>query len=108
MKQKHADYQMVPYPKARRFMAAARRSVQGKPMMHGLIEVDVTRVRTFLREYARRLGGLCDQGRSRLAQVRSAAQDNHALRYDLRGRGRSAIRGAGTVGRRAVAAATAG
>ena len=45
MKQKHADYKMVSYPKSSRFMAAARRSVQGKPIMHGLIEVDVTRAR---------------------------------------------------------------
>ena len=50
MKQKHADYKMVSYPKIRRFMAAARRSVQRKSMMHGLIEVDVTRARAFLRE----------------------------------------------------------
>lgn len=51
MKQKHADYKMVSYPKIRRFMAAARRSVPCKPMMHGLIEVDVSRAREFLRDH---------------------------------------------------------
>jgi pyruvate/2-oxoglutarate dehydrogenase complex dihydrolipoamide acyltransferase (E2) component len=51
MKQKHADYQVVPYPKMRRLEAIAYRSVQHKPMIHGLIEVDVTRARAFLREY---------------------------------------------------------
>jgi 2-oxoacid dehydrogenases acyltransferase (catalytic domain) len=51
MKQKHADYKMVSYPKIRRFMAAGRRSVQYTPRMHGLIEVDVTRARAFLRDY---------------------------------------------------------
>jgi len=51
MKQKPADYKMVSYPKSRRFMAAARRSVQRTPRMHGLIEVDVTRARTFLRDH---------------------------------------------------------
>ena len=51
MKQKHADYQVVPYPKIRRWMAAMFRSVQHKPMMHGLIEVDVTRARAHLREH---------------------------------------------------------
>jgi len=45
MKQKHVDYKMVSYPKIRRFMAAARRSVQRTPRMHGLIEVDVTSAR---------------------------------------------------------------
>jgi hypothetical protein len=48
MKQKHADYQVVSYPKSRRFMAAARRSVQRTPRMHGLIEVDVSRARAFM------------------------------------------------------------
>ena len=51
MKQQHADYQVVPYPKMRRLEAIAYRSVQHKPMIHGLLEVDVTRARTFLREY---------------------------------------------------------
>ncbi len=51
MKQKHADYQVVPYPKIRRWMAAMFRSVQHKPMIHGLLEVDVTRARAHLREH---------------------------------------------------------
>jgi pyruvate/2-oxoglutarate dehydrogenase complex dihydrolipoamide acyltransferase (E2) component len=51
MKQQHADYQVVPYPKIRRWMAAMFRSVQHKPMIHGLLEVDVTRARAHLREY---------------------------------------------------------
>ena len=51
MKQQHADYQVVPYPKIRRWMAAAFRSVQHKPMIHGLLEVDVTRVRAHLKEH---------------------------------------------------------
>jgi pyruvate/2-oxoglutarate dehydrogenase complex dihydrolipoamide acyltransferase (E2) component len=51
MKLQHIDYQMVQYPKIRRWMAAMFRSVQHKPMIHGLIEVDVTRARAFLREH---------------------------------------------------------
>jgi pyruvate/2-oxoglutarate dehydrogenase complex dihydrolipoamide acyltransferase (E2) component len=51
MKQQHADYQVVPYPKIRRWMATMFRSVQHKPMIHGLIEVDVTRARAHLREH---------------------------------------------------------
>ena len=45
MKQRRAGYQVVPYPKMRQFAAASFRSVQHKPMMHGLLEVDVTGAR---------------------------------------------------------------
>ena len=51
MNQQHVDYQVVPYPKIRRWMAAMFRSVQHKPMIHGLLEVDVTRARAHLREH---------------------------------------------------------
>jgi pyruvate/2-oxoglutarate dehydrogenase complex dihydrolipoamide acyltransferase (E2) component len=51
MKQQYADYQEVPYTKVRRLEAIAYRSVQYKPMIHGLIEVDVTKARARLREY---------------------------------------------------------
>ena len=51
MKQQHADYQVVPYPQVRRLEAIAYRSVQHKSMIHGLLEVDVTRARAHLREY---------------------------------------------------------
>jgi hypothetical protein len=37
MKQ-HSDDQVIPYPKARRFMEEAIRSTHHKPMMHGLLE----------------------------------------------------------------------
>ncbi len=43
MKQHNAAYQVVPYPKMRRWLASVYCSVQHKPMIHGLIEVDVTR-----------------------------------------------------------------
>ena len=56
MKQQHVDYQVVPYPKIRRWMAAAFRSVQHKPMIHGLLEVDVTRARAHLREHQANTG----------------------------------------------------
>ncbi len=56
MKQQHVDYQVVPYPKMQRLEAVADRSVQRKPMIHGLIEVDVTRARTFLRDHKANTG----------------------------------------------------
>jgi pyruvate/2-oxoglutarate dehydrogenase complex dihydrolipoamide acyltransferase (E2) component len=56
MKQQHADYRVVPYSKYRRWMVAAFRSTQHKPMIHGLLEVDVTRARAFLREHKAKTG----------------------------------------------------
>lgn len=56
MKSNPADERVVPYPKIRRWTAAAYRSVRHKPMIHGLIEVDVTRARTFLRAHKARTG----------------------------------------------------
>jgi chloramphenicol O-acetyltransferase len=56
MKQQHADYQVVPYPKMRRLEAIAYRSVQHTPMIHGLIEVDVTRARAFLQDHKAKTG----------------------------------------------------
>jgi len=56
MKQKHANYQLIPYPKLRRANTAMLLLFQRKPMMHGLIEVDVTIAREFLREHKERTG----------------------------------------------------
>ncbi|HEX6554547.1 MAG TPA: 2-oxo acid dehydrogenase subunit E2 [Ktedonobacteraceae bacterium] len=56
MKKQHVDYQVVPNPKIRRWFAAAFRSAQHMPIMHALIEVDVTRARAFLREQKAKTG----------------------------------------------------
>ncbi len=56
MKQKHDNYQLILYPKMRRWMAVTFRPAQHKPIMHGLIEVDVTRARAFLRDHKWRSG----------------------------------------------------
>ncbi len=50
MNKKHDD-KVVPYPKLRRVLGIMYPSVQRKPMIHALLEVDVTRARAFLREY---------------------------------------------------------
>lgn len=42
MKQKHADYQLVPFQKAQRILAVAMRLTEHKHMIHVLTEVDVT------------------------------------------------------------------
>ncbi len=56
MKRHHADYQVIPFRKYQQWMAAAYHSVQHKPMIHGLIEVDVTRARAALREHQAKTG----------------------------------------------------
>jgi pyruvate/2-oxoglutarate dehydrogenase complex dihydrolipoamide acyltransferase (E2) component len=56
MKPRRAGYRVVPYPRYMRFAAAAYQSVRRKPMIHGLLEVDVTEARTTLRAYKARTG----------------------------------------------------
>jgi pyruvate/2-oxoglutarate dehydrogenase complex dihydrolipoamide acyltransferase (E2) component len=51
-----SEDQVIPYPKSRRFMEEAIRSTHNKPMMHGLIEVDVTKARAYLRNVKARTG----------------------------------------------------
>jgi pyruvate/2-oxoglutarate dehydrogenase complex dihydrolipoamide acyltransferase (E2) component len=55
MKQQRED-QVIPYSKSRRFMREAIRSTHHKPMMHGLLEVDVTKARACLRAAKGRTG----------------------------------------------------
>lgn len=51
MKRQRADSRVIPYPRIRRWTAAAYHSVRDKPLIHGLIEVDVTAARAWLREH---------------------------------------------------------
>lgn len=51
MKQQPTDAQVIPFPKYHRLAAEAYRTVRHKPMIHGLLEVDVTRARAALREH---------------------------------------------------------
>lgn len=46
-----AGYQIVPYPKYLRFAAAAYQTVRHRPVIHGLLEVDVTGARAALRAH---------------------------------------------------------
>ena len=54
-KQRH-DYKVVSYSKVRRVLALMYPSVQRKPMIHGLLEVDVTTAREFLRNHKAKIG----------------------------------------------------
>jgi pyruvate/2-oxoglutarate dehydrogenase complex dihydrolipoamide acyltransferase (E2) component len=56
MKKRHHDYKVVPYTKLRRALAITLRSANRKSMVRGLIEVDVTRAREFLRVHKANTG----------------------------------------------------
>ncbi len=56
MKQQYSEDQVLPYPKGRRFLEAAIRSTHHKPMIHGLLEVDVSKARAYLREHEAKTG----------------------------------------------------
>ncbi len=56
MNKQHDDYEVVPYPKIRRVLGAMYPSIRHRPMIHGLLEVDVTNARAFLREHKARTG----------------------------------------------------
>lgn len=56
MSRKHDDYKVISFPKLRRVLEIMYPSVQRKPMIHGLFEVDVTRVRSFLQEHKAQTG----------------------------------------------------
>ncbi len=56
MKQQHSQDQVVAYPKVRCFLEAAIRSTHHKPMINGLLEVDVSRARAHLRDHQAETG----------------------------------------------------
>ena len=56
MNKHRADYQVVPFPKLRRVLEIMYPSVKRKPMIHGLLEVDVTKPRAFLHKYKAKTG----------------------------------------------------
>src|SRR5690348_17327877 len=79
MKQKHNEDQVVPYPKGRRFLEAAIRSTHHKPMIHGLIEVDVTRARAHLREHQAKTGEALSFTAFIMACLAKAVDENKAV-----------------------------
>lgn len=56
MNKQHHEYEVVSFPKLRRVLALMYPSVQRKPVIHGLFEVDVTKVRAFLRDHKAQTG----------------------------------------------------
>src|SRR6266487_5940837 len=85
MKQNNADYQVVP-SQGRRAMAFAMRSVQHKPMIQGLIEVDVTRARAHLRDHKAKTGEVLSFTAFIIACVAKAVDENKSVQASRKGR----------------------
>jgi pyruvate/2-oxoglutarate dehydrogenase complex dihydrolipoamide acyltransferase (E2) component len=79
VEQQHADYQVVPYPKYRRWMVAALRSTHHKPMIHGLLEVDVSEARARLRNYRANTGESLSFTAFLIACLAKAVDENKAV-----------------------------
>jgi pyruvate/2-oxoglutarate dehydrogenase complex dihydrolipoamide acyltransferase (E2) component len=56
MNKQHDNYKVVPYPKLRQVLSTMMSTVHQKHMIHGLLEVDVTRARTFLQDHKAKTG----------------------------------------------------
>jgi len=88
MKQKHTDYKIASYPKFRRFEAIMLRSLQGMPMIHGLIEVDVTRARAFMREHKAKTGEALSFTAFIITCLAKAVDENKSVQAYRKGRNR--------------------
>jgi pyruvate/2-oxoglutarate dehydrogenase complex dihydrolipoamide acyltransferase (E2) component len=85
MKQKQVDYQVVPYPKIKRWMAVTYRTARHKPMIHGLLWVDVTRARTRLREHKARTGEALSFTAFIIACLAKAVEEHKAVQAFRKG-----------------------
>jgi pyruvate/2-oxoglutarate dehydrogenase complex dihydrolipoamide acyltransferase (E2) component len=85
MKPQHSDYQVVSFPKIRRFLAAELRSSHHTPMMHGLLEVDVSRARAHLREQKAKTGEALSFTAFLIACLAQAVEENKAVQAMRKG-----------------------
>ena len=86
MKQQPIDYHLVPYPKIKRFMATDFRLSRHMPLIHGLIEVDVTSVRSFLRDHKAKTGASLSFTAFLIACLAQAIEENKAVQAFRQGR----------------------
>jgi pyruvate/2-oxoglutarate dehydrogenase complex dihydrolipoamide acyltransferase (E2) component len=91
MTREPAGYRTVPNPKVRRWFAAAFRSVHDRPMMHSLIEVDVTTARELLREHKASTGESLSFTAFIVACVGRAVDENRAVQAFRKGRKRLVV-----------------
>ncbi len=85
MKQQHADYEILPYSKVRRLEAIAYRAVQHKSMIHGLLEVDVTKARAILRAYKAKTGESLSFTAFLIACMAKAVEEHKAVQAIRKG-----------------------
>ena len=88
MKQQHTDYQVVPYSKIRRLMAISFRLSRHMPFIHGLLEVDVSRARAFLREHKAKTGESLSFTAFLIACLAQAVEEHKAVQAKRFGRKR--------------------
>jgi pyruvate/2-oxoglutarate dehydrogenase complex dihydrolipoamide acyltransferase (E2) component len=86
MKQQHVDYQVLRYPKLRRIIAVMLRSFQRMPMIHGLLEVDVTIARARLREHKAKTGESLSFTAFLIACLAKAVDEHKAVQAYRKGR----------------------
>ena len=86
MNKHHDDYQVVPYPKLRRLLAVMLRALQRKPMMHFLLEVDVTRARQSIRDHKANTGERWSFTAFLIACVGKAVDEHKAVQAYRKGR----------------------
>ncbi len=85
MKQQHIGDQVVPYPKIRCFMGAELRSSHHTPMIHGLLEVDVSRARAHLRDQKAITGESLSFTAFLIACLAQAVQEHKAVQAFRKG-----------------------
>ena len=86
MKKHQYDCKVVPYPKLRGLLRLMMGSVRRKHMIHGLIEVDVTRAREFLREHKAKTGETLSFTAFIIACLAKAIDENKAVQAYRKGR----------------------
>ncbi len=77
---------VVPYPKIRRLMAVSCRAAQRKPMIYGLLEVDVTKARQYIREHKAKTGESLSFTVFIIACLAKAVEENKAVQATRQGR----------------------
>jgi pyruvate/2-oxoglutarate dehydrogenase complex dihydrolipoamide acyltransferase (E2) component len=88
MREAYTEDQVLPFPKSRRFLEAAMRSTHHKPMIHGLLEVDVTRARALLRGHHDRTGESLSFTAFAITCLARAVDENKAVHALRKGRAR--------------------
>ena len=88
MNKQHTTYQVVSYPKVRRVLGAMYPYIQRRPMIHGLLEVDVTNARAFLREHKAKTGEALSFTAFIITCLAQAVDENKALHAYRKGKKR--------------------